>query len=226
MKLARWIWPVNVAGRTAVANLACVGLLGILHLCLRLAYFPYGYLGLGPSHDWKLAADNFLTVGMFVLAFPMGWIGDIQSDPVLTIAFVPVNAYVWGAFAQIIWSRQILAARSKRLTLTACANENCSVHFAVDIAHCPGCGTRSPAKYQNPPAQLPDPTGDESPPPVKFILVFGVAAPTICGGAALTFLGHFGREAIAAAAVLAGAGFILFSVRWVNRRDVRRALRP
>lgn len=102
MKLPPWIWRLNMVGTIAVANLACFGICGIVHLY----FFPSGSLRVDLEPAWKLRIDDVLTFSMLFLAFPIGWFGGLWSPPGPpwgAVIFVPVNAYVWGEYGEFLW---------------------------------------------------------------------------------------------------------------------------
>lgn len=226
MKLARWIWPLNVAGATAVANLACMTLLGVLYLCLLPWLVPIGFVW-QPHHNpsWTLAARDVLTFGIIFLAFPAGWVSYLTDYVWGAVVFVPINAYFWGAIAHVTWRSRIQVFNSRHVALHPCSNENCSVHYMIELKQCPACGAPAPEIIPSAPEQFPDPTADETRPSAYFIMAAGVAAPAICGGVALAVLA-IGEPAIMAGAALAGAAFIAFVVRWLNHRDTTARKHP
>lgn len=215
MKLSHWIWRLNVVGATAIANLACFGLFGILQLWLSPWLFPSGIVRVDLEPAWKLAVANLLMYGMVLLAFPAGWVGNILGDRWAALLFVPLNAYFWGAIAWAIWRRRIQSARPKRETLQACSNQYCSVHFAVYLKYCPACGASAPER-------VPTEMVPAARPSTVFILTTAVAAPTICGGAVFTIF-SLPQPAVATGALLAGTGFIALVVRWLNHRESPRS---
>ncbi|MFN0054457.1 MAG: hypothetical protein ACKV0T_19955 [Planctomycetales bacterium] len=106
MKAPRWIWPLNTVGAIAVANLACFGLCGVLHLLL----FPSGFVRVDLEPPWKLAVDDVLWLLVLALTFPVGWLSDLGSPgisgpPFLAVVFVPINACAWGWYGKSLWSR-------------------------------------------------------------------------------------------------------------------------
>lgn len=215
MKLPRWIWPLNTVGTVALANLACILVFGLLHLCLLSGAMTYFIVDQGSA--WKNALGTVLMHGLLWLSFPCSWVGAVMvpAAPWGAITGVPLNAYLWGAIGRSTWRQRIkLANRRARLprgTLRTCSNPNCSVHFAEDIIQCPACG--SP-----PTLEAAQPAIDERPPPAYFIALAGVVAPLVCGGVAMACLTFEGLAATAGG-VLIGAGFIFFVARWLNRRD-------
>ena len=96
----------------------------------------------------------------------------------------------------------------------------------VDLKQCPACGAPVPEQIPSGTEQFPNPPLDQARPSTLFVLATGVAAPTICGGVTVLIFYCFWQEAITAGAVLAGAGFIAFVVRWVNRRDMPAGREP
>lgn len=111
MTISRWIWPMNLAGKIAVANLICVGFYFLLHRCL----FPEGVVHVDREPAWKLAVADGLGCVRLVLTFPLGWaytFGGPSLNDIGYVVFVPLNAYLWGWIGQAAWRRNRRSRRS------------------------------------------------------------------------------------------------------------------
>ena len=90
----RW-FKLSLEGAIAVGNLVLVGMVLV---CLHL--FPVTYWKSGPPDGAQGGLFVGLEVMAAILTFPVGWLalvlGPTRSPLLPAIAFVPLNAYLWG----------------------------------------------------------------------------------------------------------------------------------
>jgi len=213
MRIPRWIWRPGPVGSIALANLAGVGILGVL----TLICFPDGVYDVNRETYMKM----IYPFGLFLLAFPLGWLSGLvcpMSDPWFAVALVPMNAYFWGRVGAIEWERRIATARwlpfRVRSKLQRCWNPpDCKAQFAVELDQCPACGTPVPEQISHinfiPPGPSP-----------LYVLFIGIVFPILIGGGA-TWIYSVGAKAVAIVPMLLAAWFIRTIIRRINRRDRR-----
>jgi hypothetical protein len=217
MKPPRWIWKLNPAGTIAVANLACFGLCGLLQMSL----VPDGVLHVDQEPASKVAIVESLRFIMAQLAFPVGWISLFlcpMGVPWAAVIFVPINAYFWGSMGQATWCRrQEISGWLPKLsdhTARRCPNPDCLRQSHLDLSRCPACKTPLPKE------SIP-PRGNGAQLTIARVFVAGVVAPVLFGSL-VTAVFTFWEPFVSIAAIVAGAGFVLAIVRFVNRHDSRR----
>lgn len=100
------LYRMKLEGWIAVANLC---LIGVALLAFRMT-FPRSSVNTATASQHELMLASGVEITVVVLSFPVGWLSCLGSavSPLLTVVFVPLNAYVWGysLAALIRWCRK------------------------------------------------------------------------------------------------------------------------
>ncbi|TWU04342.1 hypothetical protein [Stieleria varia] len=108
MRLPKWIWKTNIAGTVAVFNMLVIAACAIAHMTM----FPDGVVRVDTEPQWKLSVSDAMGWVVVAFTFPFGWFvemitGGVSKPPIFAPFYVPVNAYLWGAFASRFQLREV-----------------------------------------------------------------------------------------------------------------------
>jgi hypothetical protein len=105
MPLPHWIWKPDRIGAIAMANLV------LLEICLLTLIWAPATL-----EDGIQVPQIIAGAGLLILSFPLGWMGEFlfggfQSSSLHAFVSLPLNAYLWGGFLELVLQHRATARR-------------------------------------------------------------------------------------------------------------------